>query len=180
MQSQSQFLWQYVWLNASIGDIAWSDKWCHVNLFVWDQIYAQISHPPNLINFFLSWLICQYTQQSLCITKKVGDNTQSTLRGTRTLLQRSNYNIICSSSYKNLAVGKKWRYFKIKFKILGGAEVFDFRRATVFLCHLYRFLWLLFPLIVFLFGTPLLKAHNLDMQKFEGGHGPTAFAYDTE
>jgi len=43
----------YDWrLNGTIGDIAWSEKWRHVKSFVWDQIYARISRPPNLIDFF--------------------------------------------------------------------------------------------------------------------------------
>ena len=41
-----------VWLNGNIGDIAWSEKWRHVKSFVWDQIYARISQPTNLIIFF--------------------------------------------------------------------------------------------------------------------------------
>jgi len=46
----------YVWLNGNIGDIAWSDKWRHVNSFVWIQIYARISWHPDLI-IFLSFKV---------------------------------------------------------------------------------------------------------------------------
>jgi len=70
-----------------------------------------ISRAQSNVTGVQKWLVTAHYRVGL------GDSTQSTLRKAKTLLQRPSYNVIHSSSYKNLAVGKKGRHFKSNFEV---------------------------------------------------------------